>query len=139
MCTSCLLISALMLFTPAESGIQSQQAAQLSLAQETQVAITEMIQELPKSPDMGLLRQGLLSLRSQLTTAKNDVQAQEMINQHMSALSERISTDPSSGKVTELLEDMLIVDEDEQLIKGIKHPSALPQSKPNPPKWGWLR
>ena len=68
MCTDCLLISALMLSTPADKAPSNQ----VSVAQETQVAITQMVKQLPKSSDTRLLRSGLLELHSQLATTKND-------------------------------------------------------------------
>ena len=133
MCTSCLLISAIMMFTPASDGVQSNQVNKTPLAQETQVAIALMVNQLPKSSQMSLLRSGLLSLRSRLATVKNDVQAQNIINSELSSLSQRLSNVPSSEKVTEYLEDILIEDDNEQLIKGLTSPSAKPQP------WGWLR
>lgn len=133
MCTSCLLISAIMMFTPASDGVQANQVNQTPLAQETQVAIVEMVNQLPKSSEMSLLRSGLLSLRSRLATVKNDEQAQNIINSELSSLSQRLSNVPSSEKVTEYLEDILIEDDNEQLIKGLTSPSAKPQT------WGWLR
>ncbi|MBW4639240.1 MAG: hypothetical protein KME05_13570 [Gloeocapsa sp. UFS-A4-WI-NPMV-4B04] len=133
MCTSCLLISAIMMFTPASDGVQANQVNQTPLAQETQVAIVKMVNQLPKSSEMSLLRSGLLSLRSRLATVKNDVQAQNIINSELSSLSQRLSNVPSSEKVTEYLEDILIEDDNEQLIKGLTSPSAKPQT------WGWLR
>lgn len=133
MCTSCLLISAIMMFTPASDGVQVNQVNKTPLAQETQVAIVKMVNQLPKSSEMSLLRSGLLSLRSRLATVKNDVQAQNIINSELSSLSQRLSNVPSSEKVTEYLEDILIEDDNEQLIKGLTSPSAKPQS------WGWLR
>ena len=133
MCTSCLLISAIMMFTPASDGVQANQVNQTPLAQETQVAIVKMVNQLPKSSEMSLLRSGLLSLRSRLATVKNDVQAQNIINSELSSLSQRLSNVPSSEKVTEYLEDILIEDDNEQLIKGLTSPSAKPQP------WGWLR
>ena len=87
MCTSCLLISAIMMFTPASDGVQANQVNQTPLAQETQVAIVKMVNQLPKSSEMSLLRSGLLSLRSRLATVKNDVQAQNIINSELSSLS----------------------------------------------------
>lgn len=48
MCTGCLLFSALMLFTPAGDATP---ANGVSVAQETQVAITQMVKQLPKSSD----------------------------------------------------------------------------------------
>ncbi len=133
MCTSCLLISAIMMFTPASDGVQVNQVNQTPLAQETQVVIIEMVNQLSKSSEMSLLRSGLLSLRSRLATVKNDVQAQNIINSELSSLSQRLSNVPSSEKVTEYLEDILIEDDNEQLIKGLTSPSAKPQP------WGWLR
>ena len=113
--------------------MQANQVNQTPLAQETQVAIVKMVNQLPKSSEMSLLRSGLLSLRSRLATVKNDVQAQNIINSELSSLSQRLSNVPSSEKVTEYLEDILIEDDNEQLIKGLTSPSAKPQP------WGWLR
>lgn len=134
MCTSCLLFSALMMFTPAGDEVQSRQ---IPVALETQGAIVEMVEDLPKSSDTSLLRQGLLSLHSQLATTKNDEQAQEVINSELDALSQRVNNSPHAEEVTELLEDMLIEDEPEPLVKGIKYAPTKPQAKTT--NWGWLR
>ena len=133
MCTVCLLTSALMMFTPAGDEIKS---PQISVAQETQGAIVEMVEELPKSSDTSLLRQGLLTLHSRLANTKNDTQAQTIINSELSALSQRLTNSPHAEEVTEVLEDMLI-DEPEPLLKGIKSTPTKPQAKTT--NWGWLR
>ncbi|KJH70864.1 hypothetical protein [Aliterella atlantica] len=136
MCTVCLLTSALMMFTPAGDEVKP---AQVSVAQETQGAIVEMVEDLPKSSDTTLLRQGLLTLHSRLGTTKNDTQAQNVINNELSALSQRLTNSPHAEEVTELLEDMLIEDEPEPepLVKGVKYAPNKPQAKTN--NWGWLR
>ena len=129
MCTGCLLFSALMLFTPAGDAKQS---SGVSVAQETQVAITQMVKQLPKSSDTTLLRSGLLELHSQLATTKNDAQAQQTINSELNILSQQLNNSSSGEEVTELLEDMLIEDEPEPLVKSLNKSTA----KQN---WGWLR
>lgn len=141
MCTTCLLISAVMLFTPAEKGVQSNHANQISLAQETQVSITELVKQLPNSSDTSLLREGLLSLRSRLSTARNDDHAQEIINDEVASLSQRLSVDHTADEVTEILEALLIEDGDTPLVKRlIKGSSGLPVTpKLQEKSWGWLR
>lgn len=134
MCTVCLLTSALMMFTPAGDEIKS---PQISVAQETQGAIVEMVEDLPKSSDTTMLRQGLLTLHSRLETTKNDRQAQNVINNELSSLSQRLTNSPHAEEVTELLEDMLIEDEPEPLVKGVKSAPSKPQAKTT--NWGWLR
>lgn len=131
MCTGCLLFSTLMLFTPAGDATP---VKGVSVAQETQVAITQMVKQLPKSSDTTLLRSGLLELHSQLATTKNDTQAQQVINSELNILSQQINNSDSGEEVTELLEDMLIEDEPAPQVKSLK-------SAPNKsmPTWGWLR
>ncbi|WP_009632728.1 hypothetical protein [Synechocystis sp. PCC 7509] len=129
MCTTCLLFSALMLFTPAENAAP---VNGVSVAQETQVAITQMVKQLPKSSDTTLLRSGLLELHSQLATTKNDAQAQQIIDSELNVLSQQINNSSSGEEVTELLEDMLIEDEPEPLVKSLNKSTSKPT-------WGWLR
>lgn len=131
MCTACLLFSALMLFTPAGDATPSKG---VSVAQETQVAITQMVKQLPKSSDTRLLRSGLLELHSQLATTKNDTQAQEIIDSELNILSQQLSNSSSGEEVTELLEDMLIEDEPTPLVKSLS-----PAPSKSIPNWGWLR
>ncbi len=129
MCTACLLFSALMLFTPAGDAAPSKG---VSVAQETQVAITQMVKQLPKSSDTTLLRSGLLELHSQLATTKNDAQAQQIIDSELNILSQQLNNSSSGEEVTDLLEDMLIEDEPKPLVKSLN------KSKYQP-NWGWLR
>ncbi len=133
MCTACLLFSALMLFTPANNAAPSNR---VSVAQETQVAITQMVKELPKSSDTKLLRSGLLELHSQLATTKNDVQAQQIIDSELNILSQQLRNSSSGEEVTELLEDMLIEDEPAPQTKSSNYAPNKSISKLN---WGWLR
>lgn len=129
-----------MLFTPAENGVQSNHANQISLAQETQVSITELVKQLPNSSDTTLLREGLFSLRSRLSTAKNDDHAQEIINDEVASLSQRLSVHHTADEVTEILEALLIEDENKplikSLIKGSNYVSVAPKVKEK--NWGWL-
>ncbi|MBW4663968.1 MAG: hypothetical protein KME01_07175 [Chroococcus sp. CMT-3BRIN-NPC107] len=131
MCTACLLFSALTLFTPAGDIAPS---SRVSVAQETQVAITQMVKQLPRSSDTKLLRSGLLELHSQLATTKNDAEAQQIIDSELNVLSQQLNNSSSGEEVTELLEDMLIEDEPEPLVKSLT--SAPNKSRPT---WGWLR
>lgn len=136
MCTVCLLASALMIFTPAGDVTP---ANGVSVAQETQSAITQMVKQLPKSSDTELLRSGLLDLHSQLATTKNDTQAQQVINSELNILSQQLSNSDSGEEVTELLEDMLIEDEPQPQVKSVRPtPNKSIQNK-SIPTWGWLR
>ena len=131
MCTACLLFSTLMMFTPAGDTAP---VNKVSVAQETQVAITQMVKQLPKSSDTTLLRSGLLELHSQLATTKNDVQAKKIIDSELNILSQQLNNSDSGEEVTELLEDMLIDDEPAPQVKSLN-------SAPNKSisTWGWLR
>ncbi len=131
MCTACLLFSTLMLFTPAGDAAPTKG---VSVAQETQVAITQMVKQLPKSADTKLLRSGLLDLHSQLATTKNDTQAQQVINSELNILSQQLNNSDSGEEVTELLEDMLIEDEPAPQVKSLS-----PTPNKSIPTWGWLR
>ncbi len=131
MCTGCLLFSTLMMFTPAGDATP---ANKVSVAQETQVAITQMVKQLPKSADTTLLRSGLLDLHSQLATTKNDTQAQQVIDSELNILSQQLNNSDSGEEVTELLEDMLIDDEPAPQVKSLS-----PAPNKSIPTWGWLR
>ncbi len=133
MCTACLLFSTLMMFTPAGDTAP---ANKVSVAQETQGAITQMVKQLPKSSDTTLLRSGLLELHSQLATTKNDTQAQQVINSELNVLSQQLNNSDSGEEVTELLEDMLIEDEPAPQVKSLNPAPNKSISKLN---WGWLR
>jgi len=121
------------MFTPAGDTAP---ANKVSVAQETQVAITQMVKQLPKSSDTTLLRSGLLELHSQLATTKNDTQAQQVINSELNVLSQQLNNSDSGEEVTELLEDMLIEDEPAPQVKSLNPAPNKSISKLN---WGWLR
>lgn len=123
MCISCLALSALSLFTPVTEVPQPVdiqpgavreivfQADSLKVAQENQVAIAKMINQLPNSPEMLILKEGLQSLRVQLDTAKDDAEAEAIIYDGLQALSKRVMASASAEKIIEVLRAM-VVEED---------------------------
>ncbi|MFE1747657.1 hypothetical protein [Coleofasciculus sp. H7-2] len=144
MCVNCLLVSALMFFTPSVSEVPSNSANQVALAQETQVAIAQLVKNLPNSSETLVLRDGLGNLQVKLAKAKNDAEAQDILDTELASLSQRIAAAPNAGEINEALEDILIVDDNEQLIKGLKVKTSpnksqkAATSKVQSLNWGWL-
>lgn len=144
MCVTCLVTSALMFFTPSVSDVPSSAGNQVALAQETQAAITQLVKNLPNSSEISVLRDGLEVLQVKLAKAKNDVEAQAILDTELDVLNKRINADPNSWKINEALEEILIIDDNDQLIKSLKLPTSKTKNLPPVPKsqgmnWGWLR
>lgn len=156
MCITCLAFSALSLFTPVTEVPQSVdiqlgtvreitfQADSLKVAHENQVAITRMINQLPDSPEMLILRAELQSLRVQLDVAKNDTEAEAIIYNGLQALSKRVMASSSAEKIIEVLRAMVVEEEDVLSTlpaslnrfqdKNYGLASLIGRSK----SWGWL-
>lgn len=123
MCISCLAFSALSLFTPATEALPSIdvqrgtvreitfQADSLKVAQENQVAITVMLNQLPDSPEMLILKEELQLLRVRLDMAKNDAEAETIIYDGLQALSKRVMASSNAEKIIEVLRAMVINEE----------------------------
>ncbi|GEM_PF-1874928 len=155
MCVQCVVYSTLMLFMPAPQpanvaavnvpeAVYSQVSAG-TVARDTQSAIAQMLKELPNSQDMSLLREELNSLYARLATVKDDAEAQNLINNSISSLSERLKAQPNYDRVAQALTAMLVIDDDRPLTKalGLKlfhNPNKIGISLQNSgKKGGWLR
>ncbi len=156
MCVSCLLFSALTLFTPVTAapqaanltpaGVSSLGYSQVNsskVAAETRSAIAQMVAQLPDSPDMRVLREELLSLKAQLAAVKDDAEADKMIDDGLRAMSTRILAEPNAGQIVEHLKGMLADDSQPpanssglKLLKSKTLYSLSLNGKSN--TWGWL-
>lgn len=156
MCITCLAFSALSLFTPVTEVPQSVdiqlgtvreitfQANSLKVAHENQVASAEMINQLPDSPEMLILKEELQSLRVQLDIAKNDAEAEVIIYDGLQVLSKRVMASSNAEKIIEVLKAMVVEEEYVQLTppaslnrlqdKNYGLAPLIGRSK----NWGWL-
>lgn len=156
MCLLCVLFSAIELFTPVTASLQAanltpadvsspaySQVNSSKVAVETRSAISQMVAQLPDSPDMRVLRQELLSLKAQLAAVKDDAEADKTINEGLRSMNTRIMAQPNAGVIVEHLKDMLIDDTESpanssglELLKskGLNYLSL--NDKGN--TWGWL-
>ena len=131
MCVTCMVTSALLLFTPSGGDLSLNSPRSLPLAQEAQVAITEVTQRIPASQSTQTLHSGLRSLQAKLATAKNDAEAKAILDQELKQLRDRIAVDPNASKINQVLENLVITDTPE-------NSSSTPvQQKPK--GWGWLK
>lgn len=78
MCVGCLVTSAILTFSPVQTGTAPQQP-QANLTQQKQIAIAPVIKQLPASNDVKLLREGLESIQGQLSVAIDDSEAQQIL------------------------------------------------------------
>ncbi len=156
MCISCLLFSAIALFTPVTASPQAanltsadvsspvySQVNSSKVAAETRSAIAQMVAGLPDSSDMRVLREELLSLKAKLAAVKDDAEADKMIDDGLRAMSKRILAEPNAGVIVEHLKDMLIDDSEPsanssglELLKNKSLNSLSLHSNGN--TWGWL-
>jgi hypothetical protein len=156
MCLLCVLFSAIELFTPVTASLQAanltpadvsspaySQVNSSKVAVETRSAISQMVAQLPDSPDMRVLRQELLSLKAQLAAVKDDAEADKTINEGLRSMNTRIMAQPNAGQIVEYLKGMLVDDSQPpanssglKLLKS-KHLNSLSlNGKSN--TWGWL-
>lgn len=156
MCISCLAFSALSLFTPATEALPfidvqqgtvreiTFQADFLKVAQENQVAITMMLNQLPDSPEMLILKEELQLLRVRLDMAKNDAEAETIIYDGLQALSKRVMASSNAEEIIEVLRAMVINEEYVQATRPAylgrfqeKNSDLAPLISHNK-VWGWL-
>lgn len=116
MCVTCLAVSVLTLFTPVSETTstpsvilqepvmeQTRPARSRSLAEATRQGITQMLQQLPKSADTQLLRQGFQSLYTRLGQVTEDATAEAIIDEELEILSERVQAAPNRDQLVETL------------------------------------
>lgn len=121
MCVQCLVYATFSLFMPAPQEAELppvvnvdpiySQVQTTSVAKEGQNAIARMLDKLPTSSDTRVLREGLESLKAKLTTIKDNEQAENLIDDELLSLSERLKTEPNYDKVAEILMGILETEE----------------------------
>ncbi len=159
MCVTCLAFSALTLFSPvteppqpanvAPANIPGGQASlvqSMSVAQETRLAITEMLKQLPDSPETQVLRQEFQSLQARLAGVKDDSKADVIIDSGLNSLSKRVMAAPNADQLIEVLFELQESKNNQQAARLLKFPTL--QSKGVHPvllnvqaqtrSWGWL-
>lgn len=153
MCISCLLLSTLMVFTPAQATevapgtieiFTYNQESSSILARETQAAIASLLNKLPDSSELKSLREELNSFYTKLSTAKDDTQADEIINKGVQGISDRIMAEPNPGKVRDVLFELREAEFNEvspnvsslHLLEKTTHQLALLSDRGS--RWGWL-
>lgn len=121
MCVQCVVYSTFMLFMPAPQpanvapvSVPAPVYSQVSsgtVAKDGQAAIVQMLKQLPNSADMSLLREELNSLYARLATVKDDTEAQNIIDNSLRSLSDRLRAQSNYDRVAEVLTAMLEVEE----------------------------
>jgi hypothetical protein len=157
MCVSCLLTSAVMLFTPAQGLPEPVNVApnvmpeaisipvQMSVAQETQIAIAEMLTYIPRSPETSLLINGLESLQTQLHGITSDDEADELIKTSLSELSTQMRLAPNSEELFDLLMQIMEQKDTQASLQTSRLQALLNNNHSNllasnlqTNAWGWL-
>jgi hypothetical protein len=142
MCVACLVTSALLMFTPGEPDALTT-AKPVSLAQDTRVAIAEVMEELPTTSDIKVLRDSLKTLDQKLLTTKTDAETDALIDSHLQNLQTQVFANPNAEQVIAALENIVIGDE----LPSDPNSTVLPQNKTMKllaPKgqglnWGWVK
>lgn len=133
MCISCMLTSALLLFTPSGSDLSVQQPRSLPLAQDAQVAITEVVKRIPANTATQALRQGLQQLYGKLAATTSDQEAKAVLDQELPKLRDRVATDPNAAQMNQALEDLVIPNDE------LTELQVSPQSSLENRQWGWIK
>ncbi|WP_019498171.1 hypothetical protein [Pseudanabaena sp. PCC 6802] len=134
MCVGCLITSAILAFSPVQTGTAPQQP-QANLTQQRQIAIARVIKQLPASNDVKLLREGLESIQGQLSVAIDDNEAQQILKTEVASLSQRITAD-SNGKFMFETLDRIITEDD---TPSLWQQKSLSNQKAPSFQWGWLK
>lgn len=159
MCVGCLVTSALMLFTPVSEAPQPVSAPaanpdvavyatvndDLSLAEQTQIAIADMLSRLPDSPDYRVLHQGLRTFQVRLMDVRDDAEAQQIIDEETRSLNVQMMTAPNYDQLLEAMNTIMEEKDNELLMEqpningqqqnsGFTTGAATEQLK----RWGWL-
>jgi len=126
MCYLCFGTSVLTILTPgpqpadlAPVGVPSVVYNQVN-ATDTPTAIGTMLNRLPNSPELSLLRSELKSLQARLGTAKNNAEADKILKTGLQAIDQRLAAEPNSEKIAEALLDAIATSGDEQSAKSLK-------------------
>ena len=153
MCVSCLLISTLMIFTPAQAVDQNpdsisiptyNQESSSIVAQENQAAIATLLNKLPDSPELDPLRAELNALYAELGLAQNDAEADLALDRAVDAVRDRFMDDPNVGQIREILMDLREAEYENfsedlsSLLFPKKTASSLNLLQSQGSRWGWL-
>ena len=161
MCFGCLMFSTLTLFIPAPepapmntsaavvpevgySQVEQYDEVETITALDVQVAIAAMLQEIPNTEEMSVLRQELKSLQAQMATVSPDTDVEDSLNDRLQEIQDRVLSAPGSEQVMEVLMSILIIDDGDPAVKALgkkilsspKNKLALTSKSPN---WGWLQ
>ncbi|WP_254564388.1 hypothetical protein [Oscillatoria sp. HE19RPO] len=153
MCVSCLLISTLMVFTPAQAVDQNpeiisiptyNQESSSVVAQENQAAIATLLNKLPDSPELDPLRVELNNLYAELGLAQNDVEADLALDRAVEAVRDRFIDNPNVGQIREILMDLREAEYEKlsgdlsSLLFPQQTASSVTLLQSQGSRWGWL-
>ncbi len=153
MCVSCLLISTLMIFTPAQAVDQNpdsisiptyNQESSSIVAQENQAAIATLLNKLPNSPELDPLRVELNNLYAELGLAQNDAEADLALDRAVEAVRDRFIDNPNVGQIREILMDLREAEYEKlsedlsSLLFPQQTASSLNLLQSQGSRWGWL-
>lgn len=153
MCVSCLLISTLMIFTPAQAVDQNPESISIPtynqesfslVAQENQAAIANLLNKLPDSPELEPLRTELNNLYAELGLAQNDAQADRALDRAVESVRERFKDNPNVGQIREILMDLREAEYEKlsedltSLLFPEQTTSSLNLLASQGSRWGWL-
>lgn len=156
MCVMCAAFSAMTLFSPVTEApqpanvnsanvpsTQVRQVKSMPVAEETRISITELLKQMPNSPETRVLRDEFKSIQARLAGVKDDGKAQAIVDDGLNALTKRVMAEPNSDQILGVMNSMLII-ESPQLTTPAKSnllqgPSSNLQSfKGQGGSWGWL-
>lgn len=153
MCVSCLLISTLMIFTPAQAVDQNPDSISIPtynqespsiVAQENQAAIATLLNKLPNSPELDPLRVELNTLYAELGVAQNDAEADLALDRAVEAVRDRFIDNPNVGQIREILMDLREAEYEKlsedlsSLLFPQQTASSLNLLQSQSSRWGWL-
>jgi hypothetical protein len=117
---------------------QASQAQSLSVAEESRIAITGMLKQLPNSPDTQILREEFQSLHAQLAGVKDNTAAEVMIDDKLNALSQRVMVAPNSQQIMEVLFNLREGKYNQQAENSLGHQRLSTLFSSQDKQWGWL-
>lgn len=156
MCVTCLVFSALTLFSPVTeapqlgngtsanvSNAQAKQVKLMPVAEDTRISIAKMLKQMPNSPETRILREEFKSLQAKLSGVKDDAKAEVIIDDGLNALSKRVVVAPNSDRNVEVLFEMREAEANPQLMnstqsKLLQGLSLSATSHRQSRSWGWL-
>ena len=154
MCISCAVYSAIALFLPAPEPAPVVPTAivfdtaysdvETITPKDARVAIAALLDELPDSSDMAVMRSELETIQMELAAIEEDIDTDSFLNERLKELSQRVLSAPGADVVVEELMSMLIVDETDPAVKSLGWKLISPQQNKTldltgkSPNRGWL-